>query len=104
MIQPLVENAVGHGMPADGRPLTITVSAARHVEGLVVSVSDDGTGMDEVRLDTIFEPGTGKGLGIALRNVRDRLTGYYGAGSSLEIESEPGEGTTIRLVISPVPG
>lgn len=103
MIQPLVENAVGHGMPADGRPLTITVSATRHDGVLVVSVSDDGTGIAKARLGTIFEPGTGKGLGIALRNVRDRLTGYYGAGSSLEIDSDSGAGTTIRLVIDPAP-
>ncbi len=103
MIQPLVENAVGHGMPADGRPLVITVSAVRGPDAITISVADNGEGIAPERLESVFEPGTGKGLGIALRNVRDRLSGYYGPESALQIESTLGQGTTVRLVIRPIP-
>ncbi len=102
MIQPLVENAVGHGMPSDGRPLTITISARIVEDGAIVTVADDGAGIPPERLENLFEPGTGKGLGIALRNVRDRLTGYYGQDSELLIESE-GRGTAVHMVIRPLP-
>ncbi|PKQ16624.1 MAG: sensor histidine kinase [Actinobacteria bacterium HGW-Actinobacteria-7] len=103
MIQPLVENCVGHGMPADGRPLTVVVSATRGDDEIIISVSDDGAGISPERLGAIFEPGSGKGLGIALRNVRDRLAGYYGPESVLTIESEPDHGTTVHLVIRLLP-
>ncbi len=102
MIQPLVENAVGHGMPSDGRPLTITISARVTEESLILTVADDGEGIPPDRLATIFEPGSGKGLGIALRNVRDRLTGYYGQDSALVIESA-GQGTSVQMIIRPLP-
>jgi len=103
MLQPLVENAIQHGPHPDGRPLTITVTA--HVQGdvLLVSVADDGVGISADALPRLFDPGFGKGLGIALRNVRDRLSGFYGADSELRIDSVEGEGTTVSLVIRPIP-
>ena len=99
MIQPLVENAVGHGMRPEGDTLHVTVSA-RVVDGaLTVIVADDGVGISAERLPDVFEPGFGTGLGIALRNIRDRLTGYFGRDSQLVIHSTQGVGTTAEMVI-----
>ncbi len=103
MLQPLVENAVGHGMRADGSPLTITVSGRLEPGALCLTVSDDGAGIPADKLERIYEHASSKGLGIALRNVRDRVTGYFGPMSRFEIESTEGVGTSIHLTISPLP-
>lgn len=102
MIQPLVENAIGHGMRPDGSPLHVSVKAAACSEGVCITVADDGVGIAEERLGSILEPQTSKGLGIAMSNVRDRLSGYFGQRSQFSIESTEGVGTTITLVISPL--
>ncbi len=104
MLQPLVENAIGHGMRPDGSTLTVRISGRCAGDVLTLSVSDDGVGIPEPRLRTIFDPGTSAGLGIALRNVRERLRGYFGAESALEIDSATGEGTTVTLRIVPLTG
>ncbi len=104
MIQPLVENAIGHGMRPDGSTLHVRIRAQVLADRLEVRIIDDGVGIAPERLETIFEPGLGKGLGIALRNVRDRLKGYFGPESELRISSTEGEGTTVVLCICPLPG
>lgn len=104
MLQPLVENAIGHGMRPDGSTLTVRISGRCTPDALELSVADDGVGIPESRLATVFDPGTSAGLGIALRNVRDRLRGYFGSDSTLEIESAPGVGTTVTLRIVPLAG
>jgi two-component system sensor histidine kinase LytS len=60
-------------------------------------VNDDGAGISRER--HVLEPGAGKGLGIALRNVRDRLVGHFGPESRLEIISTQGVGTRVELTI-----
>ncbi|HSK46676.1 MAG TPA: histidine kinase [Coriobacteriia bacterium] len=103
MIQPLVENSVGHGMRSDGGTLTVTISAYVGDNELCLEVRDDGEGIPAERLPHVLEPGAGKGLGIALRNIRDRLRGHFGPESMLQIESTEGEGTAVRLTIRPLP-
>jgi two-component system sensor histidine kinase LytS len=103
MIQPIVENSVGHAMRPDGTTLHISIRARRVHDSVVVTVADDGVGIPADRVAHVLEPGVGTGLGLALRNVRDRLRGHYGPESTFEIDSLYGEGTTIRLTIRPVP-
>jgi len=103
MIQPLVENAIGHGMRPDGSMLHVSIRAQAFADKLEVTIVDDGVGISAERLETIFEPGLGKGLGIALRNVRDRLKGYFGPESELRISSVEGQGTSVVLSICPLP-
>ncbi len=102
MLQPLVENAIGHGMRADGSTLTVSIGAHCESGAVVLTVTDDGAGIPAGRLDSVFEPATSKGLGIALRNVRDRLKGHFGPDSALSIESVEGRGTTVVLRITPL--
>ena len=99
LIQPLVENCVHHGRPAEGK-LTICIRARQEGKMFTVDVIDDGVGMDEEARQHILNPESSTGLGIAVRNVNERVQGYFGPGSHMEVESAPGKGTTVRLVMN----
>lgn len=102
VIQPLVENAVQHGIRPAG-PLHITLSAHREDGRVCIAVTDDGRGIPPIDLPRVLEPGFGRGLGIALKNVDDRLKGHFGPGSGIAVESTEGEGTTVTLTLEAVP-
>ena len=103
VVQPIVENAIYHGMEyADGDG-EILVWA--HIEGedLYIDVTDNGPGMRQEQVDRLLREDDGPaapsrgGSGIGLRNVHQRIQLTYGKPYGLEIESEPDEGTTIRI-------
>ena len=96
MIQPLVENAVRHAMPQEGR-LTIEVSAYSDGDDLYIVVADDGVGMEIEQARKLLRPEASKGLGIAMKNINERLVGYYGPESRMDIESVPGKGTKVIM-------
>lgn len=98
LVQPLVENAVRHAMPAEGK-LVITVFG--HIDGddIVIGVADDGVGMTEEARQNILHPASGQGMGIAVKNVHDRVLGYFGQGSRMDVESQPGQGTRVTLLM-----
>ena len=77
MVQPLVENAVKHAMPAEGK-LTISISGTLDGDDVCLHVNDDGIGMKEDALKNIIAPKSEPGLGIAVKNINDRMRGYYG--------------------------
>lgn len=97
MLQPLVENAIGHGRRDDGTPLHIKIGAHRGPKGLYISVSDDGVGIEKERLDNILSGESKTGMGIALKNVNARLKAFFGMSAGLSVESEYGNGTTAYL-------
>ena len=103
VVQPIVENAIYHGMEyADGDG-EILVWA--HIEGedLYIDVTDNGPGMRQEQVDRLLREDDGPaapsrgGSGIGRRNVHQRIQLTYGEPYGLEIESEPDEGTTIRI-------
>ncbi len=101
IVQPLLENAIYHGMAGceeDGR---ITVTAKREGDDLVIDVSDNGIGMPpEVAKGLLDEnrPQTRtSGSGIGVRNVHRRIRLTFGERYGLEVFSEPDEGTTVRI-------
>ena len=106
VIQPLVENAVRHAMGDEG-PLNISVSVAPEGEDMVrIEVADDGVGMDEQTASRLFDakakaPSTsspqGGGAGVAMHNIAERIARFYGPKSSTQVNSVPGEGTTVIL-------
>ena len=98
MLQPLVENSIQHGMRADA-PLHIELTSHVDDDFAILNVTDNGVGMTAKELDRILEPGFGKGNGIAIRNVHDRLRGHFGPGSEVTATSRPGESTTVTLTI-----
>ena len=98
MVQPLVENAVKHAMPSEGH-LEISVNARAEGDDLIIDIIDDGIGMSEEKRQNIMNPDSQTGLGIAVRNINDRILGYYGPESYMNVESTEGRGTTITLFL-----
>lgn len=98
LIQPLVENAVRHAMPTEGK-LVITVIGRIDGDDIVIGVADDGVGMTEEARQNILHPASGQGLGIAVKNVHDRVLGYFGEGSRMDVESQLGQGTRVTLLM-----
>ncbi len=93
-IQPIVENAVRHGVMKRLLGGTIVISAKIENTELVVSISDDGLGMTEEKKKTVLDYSISTG-GIGLKNVNKRLVNAYGQG--LWIESTEGKGTKITF-------
>ena len=98
LIQPLVENAVRHAMPSEGM-LTITVSGEVRGDDVLLRVCDDGVGMTEETRQNILHPEHTEGMGIAMKNVHDRIAGYYGPEAYMDVESELGRGTCVKLFL-----
>lgn len=90
-VQPLVENAVKHGVAAKAEGGAVTVTARREGDSLWLEVHDTGGGFAASRHQS--------GAGVGLENVRQRLRLCYGAAAALEVESSSA-GTTVRF---PVP-
>ena len=102
IVQPIVENAIAHGMRGDA-PLTVRLTGRACEDGSVrLTVYDDGVGIPALIVPHVLEPGFAKGLGIALKNVDDRLKGHFGPGSGVIVESVEGEGTAVSLVLARV--
>lgn len=96
LVQPLVENAIKHAMPSEGK-LTITVKADADGDDVVIVVSDDGVGMSEETCANITQVESSTGLGIAVKNVHDRMIGFFGPDAQMVYTSVLGEGTQVTL-------
>ncbi|WP_230986677.1 hybrid sensor histidine kinase/response regulator [Cohnella fermenti] len=96
-IQPLVENAVRHGLLNRARGGTVWIRLAASPEGVRVEVEDDGKGMDEHTARELLADGRKSGGGIGLLNTDRRLRQAYGLG--LAIRSAPGQGTSVSFVV-----
>ena len=95
VLQPLVENAVKHGIAPLLRGGDVTVTArldtAAETRALVLVVHDTGVGVSQVELRA------GRAIGVGLSNVERRLACQYADAASLSIESAPGAGTTVEI-------
>src|SRR5205085_1015013 len=89
VLQPLIENAIRHGLSGRSAAGTIEISATVNDSTLVVRVMDNGVGLDA--------PSTSSGRGIGLSNVRDRLGILYGGDDSLRLTSNDSGGTVAEL-------
>jgi two-component system LytT family sensor kinase len=93
ILQPLVENALRHGIAPKVEGGVITLRAQRGSGRLIVEIIDDGVGMSEQRQMEVY------GSGIGISNVRERLKVVYGQDFVMKIDSRPGKGTAIRFEI-----
>ncbi|MBB6730025.1 cache domain-containing sensor histidine kinase [Cohnella zeiphila] len=108
LLQPLVENAILHGVESRIGPGTVTVSVVRAEEELAISVEDDGEGMDEETLRLLFASPesrrpSAKKSGVGIANVRQRLRLYFAEPQEglerFAIRSRKGEGTRVTVTI-----
>jgi two-component system sensor histidine kinase LytS len=106
LVQPLVENAVKHGISPLRRGGTVSVSASldavRDGGGtgrlLRIVVADTGVGIDQLTLG-----GMATDQGVGLRSIEQRLALHYGPGAGLEIAGAPGLGTRAELRVPVAP-
>lgn len=93
-IQPIVENAIKHGLQPKPSGGSITLKAATSGNTIEISITDDGVGMDLAAHNPLTHPNSDS---IGLLNVHQRLHGQYGSTFGLTIASQPNLGTTITL-------
>ena len=110
IVQPILENAIYHGMDyavGDGK---ILISAFREREDVVIEVADNGPGMPAEVVERLLDQGgsymaaDSKGSGIGLRNVHRRIQLTFGREYGLTILSEPDDGTVVRIRLPALDG
>ncbi len=92
ILQPLVENAILHGVAQKSGPGSVEIAARVHDNRVEIEVRDDGPGFE-------INPGQPPKEGIGLANTRERLAKYYGKNHQMVLRSERGRGVTVSLVI-----
>lgn len=92
ILQPLVENAVRHGIERQIKPGTVRISARREGERLILTVTNDGPSMDD-------SAAASERKGIGLSNTRARLQELYGENQELAIRNRPDGGVTVDLAL-----
>jgi two-component system LytT family sensor kinase len=91
LLQPIVENALKHGLAAKLGGGKITIRTATGDSRLVIEIEDNGVGIPEDRMSQVYVDG------IGISNVHERLRVLYGADFRMDISSREGEGTRIRI-------
>jgi two-component system LytT family sensor kinase len=100
-VQPLVENAVRHGVERRAGTGRVEIAALTRDGDVELRVSDDGSGIEPERVPAVL---AGAGGGIGLSNVDARLRATFGDRYALRIESRVGEGTTAIMMVPNLPG
>ena len=95
-LQPLVENAVRHGIEAGRSGVCVEIVGRDLDVDIELQVSDDGPGMEPERAAVALD---GRAGGIGLSNVNARLQTTFGEEYGLRVDSEPGRGTTVVLLV-----
>ncbi len=94
LLQPIVENAIKHGLAARLEGGQITIRTAWAQGRLVIEVEDNGVGISQERLPQIFD-----GSGIGISNVQERLRVLYATDFKMDVISQEGQGTRIRIEV-----
>lgn len=101
IVQPLVENAIYHGIKCKSGIGTIKITAKYKQKGIMIEIADDGAGMTKEQLEHIFdervEDVSRKSVGVS--NVHKRIQLSYGVGYGLSFRSKLGKGTTVSIYL-----
>lgn len=101
ILQPIVENAIYHGIKPKGDKGMIRIRGALVGDDIVLEVIDNGVGISREELEHIFdrsrERENEKGSGVGIHNVQMRIKLYYGERYGLSFESKEGEGTKVTI-------
>jgi len=92
ILQPLVENAIQHGIARHAGSGRIRITAERRDGGLILAVTDDGPG-----IEGSGEAGTSNGIGLS--NTRRRLTALYGEAGRVDLSPAPGGGVRVSVTL-----
>lgn len=100
-IQPLVENAIYHGLKHKPTFGSLTISARKNGQTIILTVSDDGAGMDAGRLAAVRDGllDLRQKAGYGLSSVHERIKLYFGDAYGLSIESHYGSGTIVTVTL-----
>jgi two-component system, LytTR family, sensor kinase len=93
ILQPIIENSIKHGLASKVEGGTVSIRAYREDGHLVIKISDDGIGIPEEQLETVYTEG------IGISNVNERLKVVYGSEYQLQLKSENGRGTQTLIRI-----
>jgi two-component system sensor histidine kinase YesM len=110
VLQPIVENAIYHGIKERRGPGNITITGEEVDGNLVLNVSDDGVGIPKERLcklneslavsfDSLEETRNREAIGYGVMNVQARIRLTFGEPYGLSIESEQGKGTIVKILL-----
>ncbi|MEC0093891.1 cache domain-containing sensor histidine kinase [Paenibacillus macquariensis] len=101
IMQPLIENAIYHGIKMKQGPGFIRIASEETQTDIIVIIEDNGNGMDEEKLKSLLLSTAvmESGRGIGVRNVHERLKLYYGERYGLTYHSVLGVGTTVYIRI-----
>ncbi len=102
-LQPIIENAITHGLDLLVEPGHIEIEVCADGNDILFKVSDDGIGMAPEQVAMLLHSEPGDRTGIGIKNVNDRLRIYFGPQYGLSIESVPDEGTTVTIRMPRVP-
>ncbi len=95
MLQPIIENAIKHGILLRASGGSVFVKADYYKEEVLFSIEDTGVGMNEEKLNQVIN----KWPGIGLKNVNDRLKLLYGEDHGLKIITALDKGTKVKFLI-----
>lgn len=103
LIQPVVENAIVHGLEGVAEDGHISIILEKEKDELLITVRDNGDGMDEERLEqlrkNINKRKKDDSVSIGLYNINQRIKARYGAAYGMQIKSERFKGTSVTLVL-----
>lgn len=97
ILQPIVENALYHGIKLSPRAGTIRIGARQEGDVLILTVTDDGVGMSRQQLEHIFDEDKNSEHGIGVLNVQNRIRLCFGSAYGLHYFSETGAGTCVEI-------
>lgn len=97
IVQPVVENALYHGIRGLSRQGVIDISATAEDGDLFLTVHDNGEGFNVSKMSDRKTSSTTKLGGVGIRNVDERIKLYYGESYGIHVQSSEAEGTTVRI-------
>jgi len=99
-LQPLAENALYHGVKEKRGKSTILIDCKRSGEEVILTVTDDGIGMQPDKLNAVRTAlESSEHIGFGLLAVHERIKLYFGNAFGVSISSEYGSGTTVKVCI-----
>lgn len=101
ILQPIVENALYHGIKTTKRKGKILITAREEGENIIITIMDNGVGMNEEQVEKIndlFKKGKSQGSGYGMFNVDQRIKLSYGSEYGLNVKSKIGYGTVVTII------